>query len=105
MQSYCLLVAIFCSAISGVIVAFWGVFAVFEAPLIGLAAIFLGAPVCFAETIVFSYVLNRLESEKKKVEPKRDSDAKDVWAPGQARPTSDTAGTPWAENPGATEDR
>ena len=106
MQSYSLLVGIFCAAISGVIAAVAGLMAAFDGNFLGgLAAIFLVAPVCFAQMFTFSYVLERVESEKKKFELDPDPDEPGAWKPSQAAPTSDTAGTPWANNPGATEDR
>ncbi len=106
MQAYSLLVGIFCAVISGVIAAVGGILAIFDENLLGgLAAIFLVAPVCFAQMYTFSYVLERLETEKKKFELDKDPDAPGAWEGGQVTPTSDTVGTPWAENPDATKDR
>ena len=106
MQTYSLLVGLFCAAISGVIAAIGGLLALFDGNVLGgLAAVFLVAPVCFAQMYTFSYVLERLDTEKKKFELDPDPDGPGAWEAGKVSPTSDTAGTPWAKNPGATEDR
>ena len=104
MRNYCLFIGIISSGISGVVVAIIGLINLFVGEVLtGLASIFLAAPMSFAMMITFSFVLERIDRE----EPRgfgKPGDRPSREHP-TATPTSDTAGTPWANNPGATDER
>jgi hypothetical protein len=103
MKAYSLFIGIVSSAISGVISAVMGLIALFNGEIFGgLAAIFLVAPISFALMHTFSHVLEQHQPGGKEGDTYRTNEHDRGGEP--VHPTADTAGTPWAKNPGATND-